>query len=128
MDPHVAWVRQALLWFRSTYQDRIDSVLGSCEAELQRRIQQRELKPAGYGELLLQLFVVSLRHAPNVFFERLLTAARSAQQNGRIPDIHFGDLLPLVGPEGEARVLDAALERTEQLLEDMNLLVPLENV
>ncbi len=128
VDPHVAWVRQALLWFRSTYQDRIDSVLGSCEAELQRRIQQRELKPAGYGELLLQLFVVSLRHAPNVFFERLLTAARSAQQNGRIPDIHFGDLLPLVGPEGEARVLDAALERTEQLLEDMNLLVPLENV
>jgi radical SAM superfamily enzyme YgiQ (UPF0313 family) len=115
VDPYVAWVRTGLLWFRSSYQDAIDSVLAECEAELQARVRHRESHPPTAEELRLQLLVVALRHAPSRYFERLLAVARGAQALAKLPEEEFDDLVPVADIGGVLRLSDALAEARQLL-------------
>ena len=113
IDPYVRWIRSGLNWFRPAYQYEIDSVLGECEADLQARVRQRAAFPIDEVELRLQLMVVSLRHAPNRFFDRLLAEAQACRAAGKLPEVPFEELIPATGIDGAP--LAAALVETRRL-------------
>lgn len=91
--PEVQRFSDALQRFRRTWQVEIDDVL----ADLERAAIDVQSRADGDRRLLaeMQLDALSLRHAPNLFFEALLDDAR---RGFPIADAHGADhLVPLVG-------------------------------
>ncbi|GAA2434386.1 B12-binding domain-containing radical SAM protein [Streptomyces mauvecolor] len=116
-DPATARVRAALVWFRDAYQPAVDQVLAEAEALLQARAKHRAEHPVSRVELDLQLDVVAVRHAPNLYFDRLLDDCERHRGDGAAD---FAALLPRPGtgaPTLDALLLRAA-ERIEALAPD----------
>ncbi|MGW0390779.1 B12-binding domain-containing radical SAM protein [Streptomyces sp. NPDC003042] len=113
-DPATARVHEALVWFRGAYQPAVDLVLAAAEALLQARARHRRDHPVTRGELDLQLDVVALRHAPNLFFDRLLD---DCEAHGGEGAADFAALVPhagVGGPDLDGLLLRAA-ERIDAL-------------
>lgn len=97
----------ALRDFRRRWQHRIDAALARGELALAALTEDPRLDPAAHARL--QLDVVSLRHAPNLVMERLLTDAEAG-----FPDLDRGGIQALVPRLGHDLVLlDDLIERTE---------------
>ncbi|MGD3108548.1 B12-binding domain-containing radical SAM protein [Streptomyces sp. YGL11-2] len=93
-DPATARFHQALEWFRITYQPAVDLVLAKAEALLQTRTRRRVDHPVTPDELALQLDVVAIRHAPNLFFDNALDDCERHSNSGTTD---FTTLLPHSG-------------------------------
>jgi radical SAM superfamily enzyme YgiQ (UPF0313 family) len=91
----VGAVHAGTRWFRTTYQEAIDLVLGAGEAVLQHRVKHRAQNPVNDVERQLQLAVVALRHAPNLFFENMI---RHAEDFGaEATEAVFASCVPAIG-------------------------------
>ncbi|WP_459247282.1 B12-binding domain-containing radical SAM protein [Streptomyces youssoufiensis] len=105
--PEVQRLSDELHAFRRDWQGRIDDALAQGELALLSMADNPDAPRL--AQAWLQIDVVSLRHAPNLFFEHLLADAESGFPRLRAQGA--GSLLPSLGPD--STTLPQVLERVE---------------